>query len=738
MESNPFRDIPRGHWSLAAVKKLVDAGLMEGFPDGTFKGTKVMTRYDFALHLARLLARLEKMEKERRARIPPEQMLTITRLTQEYRNELRMFGVKIDNLEERIGDLERRTDKLERRSANVRIDGFYRITQYYVVDPFDFSDYPYVASRNEYRNLKDRGLYNLSHAVYLRFYGQPYIEGEIKNGIESFAELKGVLSGIQDLRLDYSFSDPPVAGDSNDDFATGIVDEKRVSLNKAHLKIRSKTMEMRAFANESITELDDPAKLMVWRGNHRNYYPDQGVEFKGKAGRYRYFGAVHKDLETSSSSGDDPANVGSSFSPVTQYTVQDVFSGRVVYDTAAAGSRKRNNVKLGTTYVETIYGYDKPDDYNSVLAFDVQFQHRSEHKFDLAMEHMLSEGRGDIHDTAFKLDSTYRRGDLLFLLKTYAYGYNWKGELAQDQIVDKWVSGWSNFGRDSSTGEHLIRTELRYDFKNRLISGADKFQLNLLWETKWFERDPSHPKETDEVKGLRAYVQALIDLNDKTHFELKTEKQKDVFPGEKGKWIHSMTADYKITSKTSMVGRLKFVDDYDVHDDEGRHYTYNMGEFSLNVHLNDWLFVKPYTKFEKEYVRSPDGKETDRWGLESTVTFRKDLSLKTWLERMEVENPSSRDEDGTYDTIVGELAFNFTRAFKMRYVRGIKDIDRVTGDDEFYINNYLELLYRPTEQTEIRFTYGYEYENSADWKDDGPLEFWKNEQIVKLSAQTDF
>ena len=47
--ANPFSDVPAGHWSYASVSKLAAAGIVDGYPDGTFKGDNLMTRYEMGL-----------------------------------------------------------------------------------------------------------------------------------------------------------------------------------------------------------------------------------------------------------------------------------------------------------------------------------------------------------------------------------------------------------------------------------------------------------------------------------------------------------------------------------------------------------------------------------------------------------------------------------------------------------------------------------------------------------------
>lgn len=57
----PFADVPADHWAAKAVADLAAVGILEGRPDGTFDGRRAMTRYEVAVTLARLLARVEKM-----------------------------------------------------------------------------------------------------------------------------------------------------------------------------------------------------------------------------------------------------------------------------------------------------------------------------------------------------------------------------------------------------------------------------------------------------------------------------------------------------------------------------------------------------------------------------------------------------------------------------------------------------------------------------------------------------
>ena len=55
MKDVNFPDVPKDHWAYSYVKSLADRGLLEGYPDGEFKGERTMTRYEFAAIIYRAL-----------------------------------------------------------------------------------------------------------------------------------------------------------------------------------------------------------------------------------------------------------------------------------------------------------------------------------------------------------------------------------------------------------------------------------------------------------------------------------------------------------------------------------------------------------------------------------------------------------------------------------------------------------------------------------------------------------
>jgi len=69
-----FRDLPDSHWAAKSVYKLVKLGVTQGFPDGTFRGTRNMTRFEASVFLAKLAdslgsASVEKLGAELKSEI---------------------------------------------------------------------------------------------------------------------------------------------------------------------------------------------------------------------------------------------------------------------------------------------------------------------------------------------------------------------------------------------------------------------------------------------------------------------------------------------------------------------------------------------------------------------------------------------------------------------------------------------------------------------------------------------
>ena len=57
--ANPFSDVTPDSWAYQAVSQLANAGIVNGYPDGTFKGQNDITRYEMAQMVAKAMANQE-------------------------------------------------------------------------------------------------------------------------------------------------------------------------------------------------------------------------------------------------------------------------------------------------------------------------------------------------------------------------------------------------------------------------------------------------------------------------------------------------------------------------------------------------------------------------------------------------------------------------------------------------------------------------------------------------------
>ncbi len=95
--ANPFSDVTPQDWAYQSVAQLAAAGVINGYPDGTFKGQNNITRYEMAQMVAKAMAN--------EARANAEQQAMINRLADEFSSELNNLGVRVSNLENKVGNV---------------------------------------------------------------------------------------------------------------------------------------------------------------------------------------------------------------------------------------------------------------------------------------------------------------------------------------------------------------------------------------------------------------------------------------------------------------------------------------------------------------------------------------------------------------------------------------------------------------------------------------------------------
>lgn len=131
-QERAFEDVPLDHWAYPALQRLAQAGIVEGYPPtGNYIGSRALTRYEFAVAIARLLDRFPTIPalpaptqpyddtalRNRVTALEARPVPDITRaqvndlllaLQREFRDELARLGARVDALESRVGVLENR------------------------------------------------------------------------------------------------------------------------------------------------------------------------------------------------------------------------------------------------------------------------------------------------------------------------------------------------------------------------------------------------------------------------------------------------------------------------------------------------------------------------------------------------------------------------------------------------------------------------------------------------------
>lgn len=101
-------DVQPTDWAFQALQSLVERyGCIAGYPDGTYKGSRAMTRYEFAAGVNACLDRISELIASSTADLATkEDLATLQRLQEEFAAELATLRGRVDSLESRTAFLE--------------------------------------------------------------------------------------------------------------------------------------------------------------------------------------------------------------------------------------------------------------------------------------------------------------------------------------------------------------------------------------------------------------------------------------------------------------------------------------------------------------------------------------------------------------------------------------------------------------------------------------------------------
>lgn len=145
-----FPDVPPDHWAYDAVQELVDAGIIQGYPDGTFGGKRAMTRYEFAEAMAKAIPVIAEMvgdggtgmqgpkgdpgpqgppgpKGDSGGTVNQEQITAVQRMMDEFQDELASLGVQVESVRRDLNALSERVAAVEAEQERVRVTGVANI-----------------------------------------------------------------------------------------------------------------------------------------------------------------------------------------------------------------------------------------------------------------------------------------------------------------------------------------------------------------------------------------------------------------------------------------------------------------------------------------------------------------------------------------------------------------------------------------------------------------------------------
>jgi len=162
--AGPFTDVPTDHWAYDAIDKLQSEGFVEGYPDGTFRGNRSFTRYEMAMVVARIwdriVSELDTIKMNMTSGGVTEEELQkelglLRDLINEFSTELKNLGMRVDDIEKRLGSLEDRVSNLEKMGNSIKMSGALRtrIEDIVTNDYLDYGGFQNPAGAGQYAGI---------------------------------------------------------------------------------------------------------------------------------------------------------------------------------------------------------------------------------------------------------------------------------------------------------------------------------------------------------------------------------------------------------------------------------------------------------------------------------------------------------------------------------------------------------------------------------------------------------
>ena len=176
--TNPFMDVPQGHWAYDAVGLLASRGIVSGYPDGAFKGAQPATRYEMASVVARALVAVDAEKASK------QDLELLKKLVMEFKDELDALGVKVDKIDKRVA-------VLEDRLGGWKLSGQFWFDANFAGGDQDYSSYTSNGLDTDFE--KDRFRLTLTKQISetTSFYAQFRAGSEASGGKSGYGDVDG-------------------------------------------------------------------------------------------------------------------------------------------------------------------------------------------------------------------------------------------------------------------------------------------------------------------------------------------------------------------------------------------------------------------------------------------------------------------------------------------------------------------------------------------------------------------
>jgi hypothetical protein len=128
-QSDALRDIPSNSWAYQAIQDLVADGIIIGYPDGTFKGNRPLTRYEAAVLTERAVEFLTKKlaNPQTAGDVSQADIDKLRALLDEFRGDIDSLKLRVSDIDSRLKKVEAAQSSMQAQEARAKVGLVYFI-----------------------------------------------------------------------------------------------------------------------------------------------------------------------------------------------------------------------------------------------------------------------------------------------------------------------------------------------------------------------------------------------------------------------------------------------------------------------------------------------------------------------------------------------------------------------------------------------------------------------------------